>query len=31
VEVYPREVGRPVEFADLHNNCGAVVFWTRRQ
>ncbi len=31
VEVYPREVGRPLEFTDLHNNCGAVAFWTRRQ
>jgi hypothetical protein len=30
IEVYPREIGRPVEFTDMHNNCGAVVVWTRR-
>jgi hypothetical protein len=29
VEVYPRANFRPLEFLDMHNDCGSVVFWTR--
>lgn len=31
VEVYTREIGRPPEFTDLHRNCGAIVYWTKRR
>jgi hypothetical protein len=29
VEVYPRRLGVPSEFMNMHNDCGSVVFWTR--
>jgi hypothetical protein len=29
VEVYPRRLGVPAEFMNMHNDCGSVVFWTR--
>ena len=29
VEVYPRRLGVPVEFMNMHNDCGSIVFWTR--
>jgi hypothetical protein len=29
VEVYPRRLGVPAEFMNMHNDCGSIVFWTR--
>jgi hypothetical protein len=29
IEVYPRRLGVPVEFMNMHNDCGSIVIWTR--
>jgi hypothetical protein len=29
IEVYPRRLGVPAEFMNMHNDCGSIVFWTR--
>jgi hypothetical protein len=29
LEVYPRRLGVPPEFMNMHNDCGSIVIWTR--